>query len=172
MEAALATFERLIVAGRSPFDRWIAGDAAAISEAAKRGFDVFNGRGGCAGCHSGWSFTDNSFHDIGTATGSDIGRGRLMPKSVAARYAFKTPTLREIDRRAPYMHDGSVPTLEAVIDLYDKGGIERPSRSREIKVLNLDGAAKADLLAFLATLSGGAERDVTASVFPVDAPKP
>jgi cytochrome c peroxidase len=172
LEAALATFERLIVAGQAPFDRWIAGDEGAISAAAKRGFDVFNGRGGCAGCHSGWSLTDNSFHDIGTATGNDIGRGRLMPKSVAARYAFKTPTLREIGRRAPYMHDGSVPTLEAVIDLYDKGGIERPSRSREIKVLNLDAAAKADLLEFLATLNAGTDRIDTAAAFPVDAPKP
>jgi len=172
LEAALATFERLIVAGKAPFDRWITGDEDAIPASAKRGFDLFNGRAGCAGCHSGWSFTDNSFQDIGTATGSDIGRGRLMPSSVALQYAFKTPTLREVDRRAPYMHDGSVATLSAVIDLYDRGGIDRPSRARQIKPLNLTPAEKADLLAFLATLTAEADREETSTVFPPDAPKP
>jgi len=172
LDAALATFQRLIVAGKAPFDRWIAGDEAAIPEAAKRGFDLFNGRAGCSGCHSGWSFTDNSFHDIGTATGSDIGRGRLMPSSIALRYAFKTPTLREVAKRAPFMHDGSVPTLEAVIDLYDKGGIERPSRSRQIKPLNLTAEEKADLIAFLGTLTAEGDRDETSAVFPPQAPTP
>lgn len=172
LEAALATFERLIVAGRAPFDRWIAGEENAISESAKRGFDLFNGRAGCSGCHSGWSFTDNSFHDIGTASGNDIGRGRLMPSSVALRYAFKTPTLREVERRGPYMHDGSVLTLGAVIDLYDRGGIDRPSRARQIKPLHLSAEEKADLLAFLSTLTSEADRDETAAVFPPSAPKP
>ena len=172
LEAALATYQRLIVAGKAPFDRWIEGDEGAISEAAKRGFDVFNGKGGCAGCHSGWSFTDNSFHDIGTATGNDLGRGRLMPRSVALQYAFKTPTLREIDQRTAYMHDGSLPTLSAVIDHYDKGGIDRPSRSRQIKPLSLSAREKADLLAFLATLSTESDRDETAAVFPASAPSP
>lgn len=172
LEAALATFERLIVAGKAPFDRWIAGEENAISESAKRGFDLFNGRAGCSGCHSGWSFTDNSFHDIGTASGNDIGRGRLMPSSVALRYAFKTPTLREVERRGPYMHDGSVLTLGAVIDLYDRGGIERPSRARQIKPLNLSAEEKADLVAFLSTLTSEADRDETAAVFPPSAPKP
>lgn len=172
LEAALATFERLIVAGKAPFDRWIAGEENAISESAKRGFDLFNGRAGCSGCHSGWSFTDNSFHDIGTASGNDIGRGRLMPSSVALRYAFKTPTLREVERRGPYMHDGSVLTLRAVIDLYDRGGIERPSRARQIKPLHLSAEEKADLLAFLSTLTSEADRDETAAVFPPSAPKP
>ena len=137
LEAALATFQRLIVADAAPFDRWIAGSEDAISEAAKSGFDLFNGRAGCAGCHSGWTFTDNSFHDIGVGVGTDTGRGRLKPNSVALTYAFKTPTLREVGRRGPYMHDGSVATLDAVIDLYDRGGIERPSRSRSIKPLHL-----------------------------------
>ena len=172
LDAALATFERLIIAGKAPFDFWIAGDEKAISPAAKRGFDLFNGRAGCSGCHSGWSFTDNSFHDIGTAKGGDIGRGRLMPSSIALRYAFKTPTLREIGKRGPYMHDGSLPTLEAVIDLYDKGGIERPSRSRQIKPLNLTPDEKADLLAFLGTLTAEGDREETSAVFPPAAPTP
>jgi cytochrome c peroxidase len=172
LEAALATFERLIVTGTTPFDRWIAGREDAISTAAKRGFDLFNGRAGCAACHSGWSFTDNSFHDIGVGVGTDIGRGRLKPTSTALTYAFKTPTLREVGRRGPYMHDGSVPTLKAVIDLYDRGGIDRPSRSRSIKPLHLTAAERADLLAFLDTLSTGTDRDLMTVSFAVLPPAP
>lgn len=153
IEAALATFERTIVSGRAPFDRWIDGNKKAISEAAKRGFDLFNGKAGCAECHQGWNFTDGSFQDIGTATGDDIGRGRLFPTSVKLRYAFKVPTLRNVAKRAPYMHDGSEPTLEAVIDLYNRGGIDRPSRSELIKPLGLTADEKADLIAFLKTLT-------------------
>jgi cytochrome c peroxidase len=157
MEFGLATFQRTIVSKGAPFDRWLDGDQAAISEAAKRGFDLFNGKANCAACHSGWAFTDASFHDIGSARGDDIGRGRLFPNSVALRYAFKTPTLRDVARRAPYMHDGSVPTLEAVIDLYNRGGIDRPSRAEEIHPLSLTDNEKADLIAFLRTLNGAPE---------------
>jgi cytochrome c peroxidase len=153
IELALATFERSIVSGRAPFDRWIDGDDAAISAAAKRGFDLFNGKAHCSSCHNGFSFTDGSFHDIGTAKNTDIGRGRLFPSSVKLRYAFKTPTLRDVTLRAPYMHDGSIATLEEVIDLYDRGGIERPSRSVLIRPLGLTDAERADLIAFLDTLT-------------------
>lgn len=154
VESALATFERSIVSGEAPFDRWINGQKDAISQAAKRGFDLFNGKARCASCHSGWAFTDGSFHDVGSAKGEDIGRGKLFPTSVKLRYAFKTPTLRDVARRAPYMHDGSVPTLAGVIDLYDKGGIDRPSRAEDIRPLHLTEDEKADLIAFLATLTG------------------
>jgi cytochrome c peroxidase len=153
IEDALATFERSIVSGQAPFDRWIAGDPKAISASAKRGFALFNGKANCAACHSGWAFTDSSFHDVGVATGDDIGRGRLFPTSVKLRYAFKTPTLRDVARRAPYMHNGSVATLDDVVALYDRGGIDRPSRDPEIHPLNLSDAEKADLIAFLKTLS-------------------
>lgn len=153
IEMALATYERTIIPGEAPFDRWIAGDEAAIGEAAKRGFDLFKGRAGCSACHSGWAFTDGSFHDIGIAQGEDLGRGRLFPTSVKLRHAFKTPTLRDAARRAPYMHDGSIPTLDAVIALYDRGGIERPSRSELIHPLGLSAGEKADLVAFLRTLT-------------------
>jgi cytochrome c peroxidase len=157
VELALATYERSIVSGDAPFDHWIKGDEAAISAAAKRGFDLFNGKAHCASCHSGWTFTDASFHDIGTAKSDDIGRGRLFPSSVKLRYAFKTPTLRDVERRAPYMHDGSIATLEAVIDLYDRGGIERPSRSDLIAPLGLSKDEKAELIALLKTLNGTSE---------------
>jgi cytochrome c peroxidase len=158
IELALATFERSIVSGEAPFDRWIKGDDGAIGEAAKRGFDLFNGKAHCSSCHSGWAFTDSSFHDIGTAKGSDIGRGKLFPTSVKLHYAFKTPTLRDVARRAPYMHDGAVTTLEEVIDLYDRGGIERPSRSALIFPLHLSQTEKGDLIAFLRTLTAAPEQ--------------
>ncbi|MBR0797820.1 c-type cytochrome [Bradyrhizobium jicamae] len=153
IEAALATFERSIVAGEAPFDRWIKGDNSAISAAAKRGFQLFNGKAHCSSCHSGPSFSDGSFQDIGTAKDNDIGRGRLFPTSTKLRYAFKTPTLRDVARRGPYMHDGSVATLEDVIDLYDKGGIDRPSRSPQIHPLSLTESEKKELIAFLHTLT-------------------
>ena len=163
VELALATYERTIVSGEAPFDRWIAGDESAIDEAAKRGFALFNGRARCAGCHSGWALTDGSFHDIGTGTDDDIGRGRLFPTSTTLQYAFKTPTLRNVVVRAPYMHNGSVPTLAAVVELYDRGGIERPSRSELIRPLGLTADEKADLMVFLQTLT---ETAAVASPFP------
>ncbi|KAB1068535.1 cytochrome-c peroxidase [Methylobacterium planeticum] len=172
VEDALATFERLIVSGPTPFDRWIAGDETAIDTAAKRGFDLFNGKARCAACHSGWSFTDGSFHDIGTAKGADIGRGRFFPNSPALLYAFKTPGLRSVAERAPYMHDGSLPTLEAVVDLYDRGGIERPSRSPDIRPLGLSAREKADLLAFLRTLSTKSGTVPAMAELPPIAPRP
>ena len=165
IELALATFQRSIVSTRAPFDSWIDGKENAISEPAKRGFDLFNGKARCASCHSGWSFTDGSFHDVGSAKGDDLGRGKLFPTSVKLRYAFKTPTLRDVARRGPYMHDGSVPTLDAVIDLYDNGGIVRPSRAENIQPLHLSKGEKADLIAFLTTLTGE-PRDVPVPVLP------
>src|SRR5215467_7180342 len=92
---ALATYERTVVSGRAPFDAWIEGDEKAISEDAKRGFTLFNTKAGCANCHSGWNFTDDSFHDIGLSD-ADIGRGKQMPTVEKMQHAFKTPGLREI----------------------------------------------------------------------------
>jgi cytochrome c peroxidase len=159
IELALATYERGIVSTEAPFDRWVLGDEQAIDEPAKRGFDLFNGKAHCAGCHSGWAFSDGSFHDIGVAQGADIGRGRLFPTSVKLLYAFKTPTLRDVARRAPYMHDGSIATLGAAIELYNHGGIKRPSRSELIQPLGLTEGEKSDLLAFLKTLTSAPQPD-------------
>lgn len=153
IEEALATFERTIVSGEAPFDRWIKGDEGAIDAAAKRGFDLFTGKAQCAECHSGWNFTDGAFYDIGEAAEDDLGRGKIFRNSPKLQHAFKVPTLRDVDRRAPYMHDGSVKTLEEVIELYDRGGTDRPSRSELIKPLHLTAAEKADLIAFLKTLT-------------------
>jgi cytochrome c peroxidase len=154
IEQALATFERTIIASPAPFDRWVDGDESAISASAKRGFVLFNDKAGCSNCHQGPSFSDFSFHDIGIAREDDIGRGLLFPTSTKLRHAFKVPTLRDVARRAPYMHDGSLPTLESVVDAYDTGGVDRPSRSDLIHPLGLTAAEKRDLIAFLNTLTG------------------
>ena len=88
IELALATFERSIVGEQTPFDRWVEGDETAIGQSAKRGFDIFNGKARCSGCHNGFAFSDGSFHDIGAAKVADIGRGRLFPSSVKLRYKW------------------------------------------------------------------------------------
>ncbi len=150
--AAVAAFERTIEPGIAPFDRWIGGDEAAISVAAKRGFALFNGKAGCSACHSGWRFSDDQFHDIGTTT-TDLGRGREV-KDEALNYAFKTPTLRSVALRAPYMNNASVPTLEDVVKFYEKGGIGRPSRSPMLMPFALTDQERLDLVAFMQTLTG------------------
>jgi cytochrome c peroxidase len=149
---AIATFERTVVSGPAPFDRWIAGDETAISDSAKRGFVLFNTKGKCAACHSGWNFTDGSFRDIGLPD-TDRGRAAILPLP-SMEHAFKTPTLRDVARRGPYMHDGSIETLAQVVEHYDRGGVERPSRSEEIKPLHLSAEEKRDLVEFMVTLTG------------------
>lgn len=149
---AIATYERTVVSGAAPFDRWIEGDETAISDSAKRGFIAFNGAAGCAGCHVAWNFTDHSFHDIGLPNERDLGRFDRLPLPTM-KFAFKTPGLRDIARRAPFMHDGSMPTLDAVIEHYAQGMADRPSLSRQVKRFELSHTIKADLVAFLLTLS-------------------
>lgn len=149
---AIATFERTVVSHVAPFDYWIAGQENAISESAKRGFVLFNGKANCSICHSGWTFTDSSFHDVGLPS-TDVGRGKLVPGVVKMQHAFKTPTLRNIDQRAPYMHDGSLATLPKVVNFYQEGGVNRASKSKNIKALNLTVEEKSDLVAFLKTLT-------------------
>lgn len=149
---AIATFERTVVSGIAPFDRWIAGDEVAISESAKRGFDLFNNKANCVACHSGWNFTDDSFHDVGLPD-TDIGRGKQLPDIEVMKHAFKVPTLRNSVERAPYMHDGSLRNLFSVVAHYNDGFTKRPSLSSEIYKLNLSDAEQADIVAFLKTLS-------------------
>jgi cytochrome c peroxidase len=150
---AIATFERRIVSGTSPFDRWRTVAENAMSPEAQRGFELFNTKARCATCHSGWRFTDDSFYDVGVR-GDDRGRGAILPGIETMQYAFKTPTLRNVARRAPYMHDGSVASLEDVVELYDQGGLaRRPSLSAEIKPLRLTPEEKHDLIAFLGALT-------------------
>jgi cytochrome c peroxidase len=149
---AIATYERTVVSQRAQFDLWIEGNEKAISEEAKRGFALFNGKAQCSLCHEGWNFSNEGFQDIGLPS-EDIGRGKFLPDVVKMKHAFKTPGLREIARRSPYMHDGSIATLEQVVDHYDAGGVDRPSRSDLMKPLGLTSQEKSDLVAFLKTLS-------------------
>ncbi len=119
---------------------------------AKRGFVLFNGKAQCSACHEGWNFTNDGFQDIGLPS-KDVGRGEYVPGVIKMQHAFKTPGLREIARRAPYMHDGSLATLEQVVDHYDGGGVDRPSRSDLMHPLGLTEQEKTDLVAFLDSLS-------------------
>lgn len=148
---AIASFERTVLSGDAPYDRFKAGDKNALSEAAQRGLKVFNGKGNCSACHSGANFSDGAFHNIGvgmTAKEPDLGR-YVITKLGGDRGAFRTPTLREIDRHAPYMHDGSQQTLEDVVECYDKGGHPNPQLDEEIFPLKLSVEEKADLVTFL-----------------------
>lgn len=149
---AIATYERTVVSGWSPFDRWVDGDETAISDSAKRGFDLFTGKAACSSCHSGWNFTDNKFHDIGLVT-EDIGRAKLEPSNPKALHAFKTPGLRNTAYRAPFMHNGSIPDLTSVLMHYESGGISRPSLSEFMLPFSLEESERNDLIAFLNTLT-------------------
>lgn len=163
--AAIATYERTVISSAAPFDRWVAGDEAALSPAGKRGFVLFNGKGNCAVCHMGWRMTDDGFHDIGLADVQDRGRAEIAPGIEQLEHAFKTPTLRNVKQRAPYMHDGSIATLAAVIDHYDSGFVRRPSLDMEMRPLGLTAAEKADLLIFLDSLTS-ADAPVVVPVLP------
>ncbi len=149
---AIATYERTVVSAWSPFDRWVDGDETAVSDSAKRGFELFTGKANCSACHTGWNFTDNKFHDTGLPT-IDLGRAILEPNNPKALYAFKTPSLRNTLYRGPYMHDGSLATMEDVIALYESGGVNRPSRSDNISPFFFTDRERDDLIAFLKTLT-------------------
>ena len=154
---ALASYLRTILAGRSPVDRYLSGDRDALSEQARRGLNLFRGKANCAACHLGPNFTDERFHNTGVAWREgqwlDPGRFAVTGKE-ADSGAFKTPTLREIALTAPYMHDGGIPTLEQVIEFYDRGGNRNPYLDPEIRPLHLAGEDKQALLAFLRSLHG------------------
>jgi cytochrome c peroxidase len=116
---------------------------------------LFTGKAGCAACHGGWRFTDDQFHDIGT-TSADRGRGRVI-KDAAMDFAFKTPTLRSVALRAPNMHNASIATLTDAVRHYEKGGIDRPSRSPMLFPIQLSEQERGDLVAFMETLTGAGE---------------
>jgi cytochrome c peroxidase len=149
---ALAAFERTLVSPPTRFDQWVAGEADALTPSEVAGFRIFAGKGRCIGCHTGFAFTDHNFYDIGLP-GTDKGRGKEFALK-AADHAFKTPTLRELAWTAPYMHDGSLATLEAVVRHYEKGGVRRATRSKDLpQNLRLTSKERADLVAFLQALS-------------------
>ena len=149
---ALATYERTLLSGRSPFDDWVNGDEAAISDSAKRGFDLFVGQAQCGTCHSGWAFTNHTFNDIGLLT-EDPGQAGSDGETEVTRHAFKTPGLRNIALRAPYMHHGEIANLSDVVAHYNRGGHPLVNRERDIVPLGLTAQEASDLVAFLQTLT-------------------
>ncbi|AHD01717.1 cytochrome-c peroxidase [Leisingera methylohalidivorans] len=162
---ALATYERTIVSGVASFDRWASGDATAVPEAAKRGFALFNGRANCVSCHSGWMFTDNQLYDIGMQT-TDLGGGPTPPDP-KRNYRFKTPGLRNITLRAPYMHDGSLPSLRDVVRHYARGGAAKAARTPDIEGFAVTEEEITDLIAFLQTLTD-TESNVPSPILPAN----
>ena len=160
---ALASFVRSIVSGDSRVDRYLEGDERALSAMEVRGLRVFRGNGLCTTCHKGGNFTDEAFHNTGVAWAPDSSAagGRLTDRGRAAvtnrsddEGAFRTPTLREISRTAPYMHNGSLATLEAVVNFYEQGGRANPNLDPDLLPLRLTAADKAALVEFLKALAG------------------
>ncbi len=161
---AITTFERTVMSGNSPYDRYRAGQKTAMTASQIRGLDVFLNKAKCDACHEGVNFTSNMYANLGVGADTpdpDVGRYAVThdPKDWGA---FKTPTLREIARTAPYMHDGSLKTLEDVVEYYDKGGTPNRNLDRRIKPLHLSGQDKKDLVAFLHALSGEGWQKITA----------
>ncbi|MBU6163080.1 MAG: c-type cytochrome, partial [Myxococcales bacterium] len=198
---ALAAYQRSLLSGDSPFDRWrYGGDASALSAQAQRGYALFTGRAGCVACHTIGEkdalFTDQALHNTGAgairpaAASPDPVHAEIMPgmkvpvilrpgassSPGAARdlgrmaitdrpqdlYAFKTPSLRNVALTAPYMHDGSLRTLEEVVRFYNAGGGEIGEVDPRVRRLGLGDAAVADLVAFLLQLTGKEVLDLVA----------
>jgi cytochrome c peroxidase len=155
--AALASYMRTIRSGDSRFDRYAAGQTSALSELEKEGLKLFRGKGGCTTCHIGPNFTDDRFHNTGVAwqDGRLADEGRFAVSELDRdRGSFKTPTLRDISRTAPYMHDGSLATLDNVVEFYSKGGRPNPNLDASIRPIDLTSHEKLALAAFLRTLTG------------------
>ena len=165
VQRAIAAFERTVISGNSPFDRYFyGGDKAALSAAAVRGLAIFmdRKRGNCVACHLAGEksalFTDGLFHNVGAglnAEGELTDLGRFAEtKTETDKGAFKTPSLRNVAQSGPYMHDGRLKTLREVVDFYAGGGSSNPYLDKEIKPLALTGLDREDLVAFLESLTG------------------
>lgn len=165
IQKAIASFERTLLSGNSPFDQYqYGGNMTALSPAAIRGLALFRDstKGNCVVCHTIEPefalFTDNKFHNLGTglnANGELVDEGRAAhTKNDAERGAFRTPSLRNVAKTAPYMHNGSLKTLREVIDFYIGGGSSNPQLDKDMKPLKLSAQERDDLIAFLESLTG------------------
>ncbi|MEO1995807.1 MAG: cytochrome c peroxidase, partial [Planctomycetaceae bacterium] len=153
---ALASFQRVLVSGNSPVDRFRAGDSSALTTRQRQGLWLFESKGVCWRCHSGRNFTDNRFHNTGVSWGrvpSDLGRYNVTQES-SDRGGFKTPTLRNVALTAPYMHDGSLPDLKRVVEFYNRGAGPNDLRDPRIRPLHLTPQEVEQLVAFLGALTG------------------
>jgi cytochrome c peroxidase len=152
---AISAFERTIISGDTAFDRWRAGDESALDAAAKRGFEVFK-KAKCDNCHAGVLLTDQQYHNVGVGMDQetpDAGRGKITSK-VEETGAFKTPTLRDVAKSAPYFHDGSAKTLEEAVDFMLGGGKENPHLDKKnLQKQTITKEERDDLLAYLKSLN-------------------
>jgi cytochrome c peroxidase len=152
---ALASYVRSLRFGDAAIDRFRAGDTGALSPEARSGLRLFVGKANCSACHPGPTLTDEQFHNTGVSWGSaDLGRF-MVTQAEEDRGRFSTPTLREVACTAPYMHDGSVATLEQVVEFYDGGGAPNPYLDPEIQSLRMTTGERRALVAFLRSLSKG-----------------
>jgi cytochrome c peroxidase len=172
MAKAIADYERTRLSGNSPWDRWKSGgDEHAVAADVKQGDALFFGKARCNQCHLGQNFTDSTFHNLGVGwdsrTGTFKDEGRFaVTKAGDDRGAFKTPTLRDVSLHAPYMHDGSVPTLRAAVEIYNQGGIPNQHLDPKIKPLGLTDSEVDVLVKFMQALKGEGYLDKPPSSFP------
>ncbi len=160
---ALASYVRTILSGNAPIDRYLYGDRDALTERQRQGLGLFRGKAGCTACHLGPILSDEQFHNTGVAwsDGEWLDDGRFgVTGEETDRGRFKTPTLREIARTAPFMHDGSITTLEDVVEFYDGGGSSNPYLDHAVRPLGLTIEEKRALLAFLNSLSGEVQEGI------------
>ena len=154
---SLAAYVRTILSGNSRYDRYVNGDQKALTPIEREGLEIFRGKGRCTNCHLGPNLTDEKFRNTGIAWKngalSDLGRYQTT-EDERDRGSFKTPTLRNVAERAPYMHDGSLATLTDVIGYYSRGGNKNPYVDRELLPLNLTASEQEALEAFLHSLTG------------------
>ncbi len=168
---AIADYERTRMSGNSAYDRWKAGDEKAVSAEVKKGDELFSGKAQCNNCHLGANFTDNLFHNLGigwdakTKSFSDECRAKVSknPEDIGA---FKTPTIRDVSKHAPYMHDGSIKTLEEVVEHYNKGGTANPHLSPKLKKLKLTKKEVKAIVAMMRSLDGTGYEDTSPKSFP------
>lgn len=149
LSQALSSFVRSILSGDSAYDRYLNGDLGALNAVQQTGLQLFRGKANCTSCHVGPNLTDEALHNTGIAW-----REGKLDDAGAGNGKFKTPTLREIARSAPYMHDGSLNTLEEVVDYYDRGGNRNPYLDADVHRLRLTAMEKAAIVEFLRSLNG------------------
>jgi cytochrome c peroxidase len=175
---AIADYERTRMSGNSAWDRWRYNrESNAVSAQVKLGHELFQGKANCGQCHLGNNFSDGQFHNLGvgwdpkTKTYKDEGRWAISKDlgeegRPGDRGAFKTPTLREVTKHAPYMHDGSIATLREVVELYNRGGEKNPWLDSKVKPLKLTDAEVDALVAFMQALEGEGYQDSAPASFP------
>ncbi len=156
---AIAAFERTILSGNSPYDRFVAGDRSALTEAQQRGMEVFMEKADCALCHAPPTFSNGRYYNAGVGSNKpDIDPGRqAVTKRERDSGKFRVPSLREVAHTAPYFHDGSAATLEDAVAVMAVGGIDNPNLSRTFKMIRdaeLNEQDRKDLVEFLKALSG------------------